>query len=274
MNLLFFSCENSAKSHSFKPIPIDQEDRQWMTKFFKDMMLDERGVFTLMGSKPLTLIVLENYTEEEIQAHYASLSEEEKKNGRIVEKYDLPENWEKWEKVSARFPMKRYMLFKSGMYENPNATFVFFVDILKTTMVIQENYEIFQKAVGFDFIPIEVVLEMKIKGSKFWERVNGNSYLWGILFGYGRSNAFAFHWKHFDHPKISENFFESLNPDFSEEPLRGKVEITLKNFQIPAFVSFVDNDPTIEAYKKERERIQEMFKGKDFLDHTLQRLTR
>lgn len=272
ISALFFACDKPHQNALAKPVVINQEDRQWMSKFFKDLLLDEHGIFTLMGSKPLTLIILSHYTDEEIQAYYDGLTEEEKKNGHIIEKYDLPENWEKWEKMSSLFPMKRFMLFKSDLYEDPNATFVFFVDVLKTAMVIQENYEIFQKAVGFDFNPVEVVLEMKNKGSQFWGKVNGNSFLWGILFGYGKANAFAFHWKHFDHTKMSENFFESLNPTFSEQPLRGKVEITLKNFQIPAFVSFDDNDPIIDRYKKERERIQDIYKSRDFLDFTLQRL--
>ena len=79
---------------------------------------------------------------------YENLAENE--DCYISEQYDLPKNWEKWEKISSRFPMKRYLLFKSHTSEDENVSFVYFVDVLKTAALMQDHYDLFRKAVGFD----------------------------------------------------------------------------------------------------------------------------
>lgn len=244
----------------------------WMTKFFCDLMVDEHGIYTLWGSKPLTLIIIDQYTDKERQEYYESLSEEEKKNGIIIEKYDLLENWKKWEEISSRFVFKRHLLFKSDLYEDLHASFIFFVDIFKTALVIQENYEIFKRAVGFDFNPLEVVLEMTQKNSPFWEKLKGSAIHWGLLYGFGPKNAWAFQWKNYEQAPSSEQFLQSLKGRFSNPSLTGKVKFSLTHLEIPSFISFDENDEMIEHYKKERARIQNIYKGKDFLDVTLERL--
>jgi hypothetical protein len=233
----------------------------------------ENPKLRLLGSKPITLIILNLDTEEETQIYLKSLSEKEIKNCRIVENYDLPENWEKWERISARFPIKRYLLFKSDREKVPDASFVYFVDILKTATTIQNNYALFRDAVGFDFNPLQAVLEMPNKESKFWENIQGKTALWGLLFGYGRTNSFAFEWKYFSNLEVCQNFFKSLPCHFSKEPMHGKVEISLKNFKIPSFISFETNDETIEQYKEEREKIRKTYEGKNLLEFTLKKLT-
>ncbi len=207
----FFSYSQDAQPGSQETTEISKEERVWMTKFFNDFMLDSRAIFTLWGSKPITEVVIDHHSEEEMEAFYNSLSEDEKKQCRVVEDYDLPENWNRWKKVSHRFPIKRYMLFQSNWYNDANATFIYFVDILKTACVIQENYETFRRLVGFDFSPPEVVMEIQDKDSKFWKKARNSSLLWGILFGYGKENAYTFQWKYFERGKKSEKFFSSLH---------------------------------------------------------------
>ncbi|MCI0381693.1 MAG: hypothetical protein L0207_01385 [Chlamydiae bacterium] len=245
-----------------------------MEEFFNDLMFFERGIYTLWGSKPMTRVVLEHFTQEELENRI--LTEEEKKTAfSLAKDYTLPENWEKWKKISSRFPLKRYLLFQSDWYNDPKATYVYFVDILKTTLVIQENYDTFRNAIGFDFDPTQVVFEMQDKNSKIWEKIRGGGHalLWGILFGYGKKNSYAFHWKYFK--EGINNFFPSIKNKFSEHPFRGlsNVRIDLNNFAIPSFISFEDQDEVVEKYKKERKRIRKIYKGKDFLDFTLEKIT-
>ena len=248
-----------------------------MTKFFNDLMLDQSAIYTLWGSKPLTFAtayLMDSYSEEEIQAYYDNLSEEEKKNGRIVEDYDLPENWEKWEKISAKFPIKRYLLFRSKFdAEDPHSFYIFFVNVLKTATVIQENYQLFRDTVGFDFDPLEVTLQIQNQDSEFWKIAFHRSLLVGILCGFGRDNSWAFHWKHKGNSKTCGHFLENLKHTSSTKSLRGKVKIDLNNFRIPSFASFDTNDAVVEKYTQERERIKQLYKDQDFLDLTLERLT-
>ncbi len=58
-------------------------------------MLPEHGIYTLWGgSKPMTMIQIDHYSEEEKKAFYDSLIEVEKKNGLVVQGYNLSESWE------------------------------------------------------------------------------------------------------------------------------------------------------------------------------------
>ena len=189
----------------------------------------------------------------------------------VVEGYNLSEAWKKWEQINHRFPMKRFMLFKQEERIDPHVFFMVFVDILKTAAVIQDNYEAFHKAMGFDFHPLELTLQMNQKDSVFWKNIN--SYLYGLLFGFGKTNSQLFHWKHFDHPKSCDEFCKNIEPSFSNEQLRGHIKFTIDNFQTPSFMSFNEIDPIINIYKEERKMIKEIYKDNDFLDLTLQRLT-
>ncbi len=268
--LFYFSC--TSKKTEENPYELSSEERQLLTQFFYDVMLNEHGIYTLWGSKPLTLIVIAKYSEDEIQQYIDSLSEKEKKGMTIVADYSLPETWDKWEEI--KFPMNRYLLFKTEMFgKGEHAEFVLFVDVLKTANMIQEHYSAFQKAVGFDFHPLEVTLEIQQSDSKFWEKVKERSDLFGLLYGFGAMNANIYYWKNFDHPALYDLFCENLQSKFSNPATSGHVRYTIDNFDIPSFLSFSENDEVIEKYQKEKNWIKNLYKDKDFLDLTLQKLT-
>lgn len=48
---------------------------------------------------------------------------------------------------------------------------------------------------------------------------------------------------------------------------------TLSNFTIPIFKSFSENDPVVAKYEAEKEKIRQLYKGKDFVTYTLELLT-
>lgn len=199
------------------------------------------------------------------------MTEEEKKEYCEIEEYSLPETWQKWEEISRRFSMPRFRFFKTDLFQSPDAFFVLFVDILKTALIIQENYGLFQKAVGYDFHPLEVALEIDKSDSKFWKSIEGHSNLFGLLFGYGKTNSTIFHWKHFDHPKACEEFCQKIPSSSSREQI--KVKFSIDHFDIPSFISFGEYDDVVEKYKEERSRIKQMYQGHDFLDLILKKLT-
>lgn len=268
---LFFSACQSPQEET-PAFEISAEERVWLSEFFKNIMLNNHGIYTLWGSKPITLIVIDDYTKEEREAFFQSLSDAEKKEYFSIESSDLLDDWKKWEKISYRFPMNRYVLFKTDLFDEPHTVFVLLVDMLKTATTIQEHYTQFREVVGFDFSPLEMALEIKQKDSKFWKKIE-NSYLLGLLFGYGKTNSTLFHWKHFDHPQSCDEFCKNMQTLFSNERKAGYIKYTIDNFDIPDFISFDDNDLIIEKYKEERTKIQQLYKGKDFLNMTLKKLT-
>jgi len=114
---------------------ISAEERVWLTQFFTDIMLIDRGIYTLCGSsKPITCIVIDTYSEKEIKAFIEALTEEEKKECCEIEGYSLLETWPKWEKISQRFSMPRFRLFKTDLFQSPDAFFILFVAVLKMAM--------------------------------------------------------------------------------------------------------------------------------------------
>lgn len=273
--LVFISSCRPAKElkHADK---ISQDERAWLTQFFSDIMFFQHGIYTLWGAhKPMIIFPVADYSDEEMQTMFDSYSEEDKKKKGfkvdVIEGYNFPEAWKKWEKISHLFPMKRYMLFKQVDEQDPQVFFVVFIDILKTAAVIQDNYEAFQKAMGFDFHPLEFTLQMNQKDSAFWENIN--PYLYGLLFGFGKMNSQLFYWKQFDHPKSCTELCQRIKPSFSNEQLIGNIKFTIDNFQIPSFMSFNEMDSVINIYREERMLIKEIYKDKDFLDLTLQQLT-
>lgn len=285
-------------------------------------MLHETAIYTLAGSKPLTVMPLfyesvpeellrEREKEERIyfllnrnrekdRAFYDSLSPiERKEKAYLIEDrdfiYSIEDLWDKWEKIQSRFPIsKRFLLVKKKwggeswkeIFPNCKAVYdVFFVDILKSALVIQENYGLFRQTVGYDFDPLEVVFELENAHSDFWDKLRGEegwryAPLWGLLYGFGRENAFSYTWKgrNKKEPDRSEKerlWSASLQPHLScknRPAIAEKNAFTIAHFSIPIFKSFTDNDPVVAQYETERERIQQIYKGKDFVACTLELL--
>lgn len=267
--LLTVSCQSSQKNVS--DLNLSSDEKIWLTQFFEDIMLCETGIYTLWGSsKPLTMIAVEQYTDAEKKAFYDSLTEEEKNAGIYCLGYSLDKTWFQWEKIQHRFPMKRYMLVKIDQFHDDHVFFILFVDILKTAAIIQDNYDAFRKAIGTDFHPLEITLNMKEKDSILLEKMN--AHLWGTLFGFGKMNSYLFHWQHFDHPESCNEFCKNIVSFNTDDFTQGDVKHTINQFSIPAFKSFNEIDPVVDNFRKERTRIKEIYKGKDFLELTLQKL--
>ncbi|MDN3507155.1 MAG: hypothetical protein P0S96_08000 [Simkaniaceae bacterium] len=246
-----------------------------MEKFFNDLLFKEGGVYTLLGSKPVTEVVLYHYTDEEMAELQKHLTPEELENCYVDDQYDLPKNWERWEKYSSDKPLKRHLLFRSHYSEDGKSSYVYFVDIVKTALLLQDNYDLFAREVGFVFNPLEVVLEMPSKTSAFWEKVRESrnaTLLWGLLFGYGKENASLFSWKYLSKSEKTSNFVKHLPCTYSNPPPVGKVELTIENLLLPSFVSFTLEDKVLDKYIKERKEIQLIYKQNDLLTYTLQQL--
>ncbi len=319
--LVACSTPSSKKSEKFD---LTEEEHACLEKFFRYFMLHETAIYTLAGSKPLTVMPLfyEDMTEEQLREDernervyfllnrnnkkdmefYNSLSflEKEEKAYLIAEEdfiYPIEDLWDRWEKIQNRFPIKKkFLLVKKewitdswkSLFPRCKAIYdVFLVDILKTALIIQENYELFKHAVGYDFDPLEVVFELENTTSKFWDQLRGEegwkyATLWGILYGFGRENAFSYTWKGRNTKEPNRTEQEKLwtvsLPSWSSCKTRpsptDKGAFTLSNFTIPVFKSFSEKDPVVTKYEAERENIKRLYKGKDFVAYTLDLLTK
>ncbi len=248
---------------------LTSEERTWLEEFFTGAMLQDNAIYTLCGSKPMTRIILYNYTDEEIEAWYQQLSEEEKKTGVHVKEYDLWHNWEKWEEIRDRFPIHRYLFYRKNDLRDPRCASVYLVDPLKVACTLTEHYMVFRNIVGFDFDPLQEALNIE-KGSVFWEKANNHATPIGLLFGYGVKNSSFFYWKHWEEFE-DDGPINSL-PSHGTECLKAG-ESSIEDLTLPGFVSFFEEDDVVEKYKMERKMIQRKYRGKDFLQLTLENLT-
>jgi len=201
--------------------------------------------------------------------------------------------WEAWEKISQEFsPLKKYLIVKrnvtdSRLLEHSKKIHqVYFVNIEQTAVTLEENYSVFRNLVGFDFDPLEVTLEFQSKESRFWNAIESLkqsdvALLWGLLFGYGKENAIHYQWKSkaltntISTPaKVFINSFTHFpsNKKFIQETERNA--FTIAKFPIPYFASFSKNDPMVARYEEERKQIQRVYYGRDFVDKTIELLTR
>lgn len=272
---LLQSCSSSVENSSSKKIEISSEECEWMTKFFKDLLFEEEGAFTLFGDKPIVVSLLYYYTEEEFRTFYEALPEAAKKNTQMT-KYDFAENWSKWEKMKDRFPIYNYLFAKRCFSEDKKIYYGFFVNIVETALALQENYEDFRRVVGYDFHPFDEVFTIKDENSIFWKTVLKNHALQGILFGFGKKNSYLFQW-------MVEKYDQDSNKEFIQNYLLAQISdkspqygtASIDNFSLPVFrhYSSEENDQLLMKYHHQRKRIKLLYKKENFLEATLSKLT-
>lgn len=265
--IFFIGCAHSTTQLKFN---IASEERIWLDKFFKDLLLEESGIYTLWGSKPMVCFEICLYSSEELKKLQEEIEENTHVEKVMIKNYDFPENWEKWEKIREQFKMSRFLLFKKEDPEEPKLPRVFFINILETALTIQENYHFFKKVVGSDFDSLEVVFEIEKEDSKFWNAVLKNSELMGLLYGFGLKNASCFYWKCRKNQIEDHEFTKSLRYRFSAGQDVGYA--TIDSLPLPIFSTFFEDDQIIHKYKAEREKIKKIYKNQDFVDVTLDRL--
>ena len=175
-----------------------------------------------LGSKPLSEIGIYYYSEEEVKAYYEQLSDEEKQTCAVVDNYDLPDHWEKWDQLRASLPINKYLFVKREHPTDKHITLVYFVNIANTTRALKENYDLFKTETGLEFDPSSAMLEFE-NGSEFWERAFSNSVLSGVLFGFGEKNSRCFYCKHRKNVEACKQLNNTVTSRFSDKPAFGKV---------------------------------------------------
>jgi hypothetical protein len=265
--VVFSSFNNSDKK---KPAyKLSTEEKAWMEPFFRGVMLQNQAIYTLCGSKPMTMIPVD--AEDDFQSNREPNSKKGKKDRIVMEDCHLLQNWKNWEQAKSKFQFHRYAFFKKENPAEANSAMIYFADLTKIALVLQENYHTFKRETGLDFKPLDETLKIE-QGSEFWDQALDNPLLLGILLGYGVKNSLCFQWKYGDLPEEHRQLVESLSFRFSDKPQSGKA--TFDKLCLPIFASFSQGeDEVIEKYKREREMIKTRYEDKDFLTLTLQMLT-
>lgn len=278
---LWFSSCSTPSSTPF----VDEPTRH----FLEHVMIREKGLFTLLGSKPMTEFDVTNgtgLTEEEMfqdfekaksywvhdhneEATMPATYEDFLKYWRALFYLNNKKHWLIWKEQQVQYLGKRYL-----MVERPtpfgDGKMGLFVNVPLTTYLLHKHQKEFETTLGFSFDPETILNEIIDPDSVFWTRSFQSHYLFGLLMGYGDQNAFLFSWhqKAFPHSPLGA-YFDHIP---SAEPSTGyvfKKKVSVQDLSLPLFGTFTIYDETREQYRNERKKILEFYIHKDFAQTTL-----
>lgn len=251
---------------------FSKEESQKLKRFFDLLLLREYGVYVLFGSKPLVTAWVSLASDEESQAYYDNLTEEQKKMVFPAENI----NWADWEAVKDRIPLNNYVLFKRKT-PDPLVDEIVFANRQNIIVELTTDYRLFKNIVGYDFSPEKVVFELEDPSSKFWNTIFSYKLSYGLICGYGKINSYFFQWwiagRNARNPQIA-NFWENtpFGPKESKKFIEFQENPSYENVLIPPFRS-VENDQVARRYERERKKIIALYKNKNPLAVTLKKLT-
>ncbi|MCB1073644.1 MAG: hypothetical protein KDK96_11190 [Chlamydiia bacterium] len=266
-----------------------------MSQFFRYLLIQENGIYTLWGDKPMTVFEVETRSKEELAPFYADIPLElitipidpNKESERIkcqklskaerervvfvnYDELEFMSKWERWSEKQKTLSINNYILLMKEGTKDKLPT-LFFINIKETALILKQNYSLFREVFGEDFDPLNVIFEIKEQESAFWSQVMSDDWCRGVLFGFGKKNSWCFCWKYRNNPEEAKEFTSNLKGRPSEKHSKFKVW-TIEEFNIPGFASFSEEDPFIKKYQQQRKKIIEIYKGKDFVELSLQKL--
>lgn len=301
-----------------QPIQHTSERYRDLEKFFRQFLFYHKGVYTLLGSKPITTFEIYDINQSDASYKdlvkqqdsfvinkgskvdmdfYSTLEAKQKAQSFLVDDHDYIFDalflWDHWEQfVESQKLSKRFLLIKRRFSEEEqkdlpvyckSAYEIIFVNVLSAACVVERYYEQFKKIMGYDFNPLEEVLNMQRNDSALLNLLCGkncgkNPRLQGLLYGYGWENSLIFEWcmqKERFNQDVSIFLNQISSP--SDRPLETHRDILMKdapfsytNFPLPRFASFQLCDSNIKKYEEERKRIMEYYQGKDFVQANLE----
>ncbi|MCB1067637.1 MAG: hypothetical protein KDK56_05575 [Simkania sp.] len=271
-------------------------------------MIREGGLYTLLGSKPLTEFDVQSVaeeTEEELQTSYENLkafldkaekeknsSEEERtafnhdgmvlptyekykerweKNRTVMKALNSKKLWEKWKNLEESLDPKFLFISRKAPYGEGEIGL--FVNIPSLVYILHHYKSEFSIRTQLEYDPNEESFQIRDPDSLFWSRVFRDHFLTGLVYGYGEKSAYLYEWSNKYLPSIGKEkrqFFSNNDDKMSQrEKLRVKSEVLPSDLTIPTFFHFGVSDPRKLEYRIEREKIVDHFKDKDFTSEVM-----
>lgn len=300
--LNFFFNKPSVKSFT------QSKEKSETALFLENLMIREGGLYTLMGTKPITEFDIDGTLEEseedikksydEMKAFLERAELEKKKPDRertafnpnnlsvpTYEKYKIrceknrdllkflnhKKLWFEFRKRYKNLDLK-FMLFSRNFPGEEN-NIALFVNIPNLVYVLHHHYEEFSKRTEVTFDPKEIVFQINNETSVFWNKVFKDHFLKGLVYGYGERSAYLFEW--------SDEHLETIHKDrrafFSNKDRLKEVSnflvksnIQVSDIPIPEFFHFGIVDSKKIEYEMEREKIIKFFQNKDFTETTIE----
>lgn len=258
--------------------------------FLENVMIRENGIYTLLGSKPITTFRVKNenflQSMEEIFSEYKRLIDSNPSfegklsfadyetsinHAKKMKHLKYEELWICWVQAYGNKESEKYLFFsKKSAHADGNEGF--FVNIPMTIYTLSMHQELFQKRIGITFDPQQVVKEISSEHSEFWKKVFKDHFLVGILLGYGKKNAFIWELENQSTEILRCEANNLIIKDSEYSKILVKENITISDLLIPFFISYSLYDPEIETYQQERKHIINMISQTHFSSQILELL--
>lgn len=264
---IFTGCSSNNEHLQFQ---LSKKNRHNLTLFFEELLIEHGGIYTLYGHKPMTIESIYDYNEEDMKKIQGFLQNHPEIESAQVERY-IDETWLDWKKISRNYEIRNYLLAEihpSSYLEKESL--LLFINLKETLLALQKYYNDFRVAYGKEFCPMKVILDLKQGKDEFWKAICDNQATMGILLGYGYNNSWLFKWK--NGKKSSSDLL--INCYNSKKSKKSKYYLNKKIFNLPSFawLDAEESKSLLEKYAKERKKITKIYKKRDFLDCTLEKL--
>lgn len=260
---------------------IPMEDRWVLEDFFRNLILDEGGAYTLFGDKPMTYDAWFEISRDDIPSILIS--------GRIFMANErLAIGWKTWEKYRHLFPSRNYLLM--ARHRNEHWIELLLINRLQFAKKVKENLCEFGSAYENGFFSKSVLKQYEDGSDSLFRLLKEHHGLFGILLGYGKRNAYLYH----ERDRILLDFFHfTLKTNPRPSPEFKTVEEEMEYFQrtltqvfgksapkavkylsLPCFIVDPGSGETQELRRKylyQRRGIQKIYCRGDFLVTTLRR---
>jgi len=244
---------------------MNAHEKARVEKFLRHALIRECGFYTLLGTKPVTAIILVPMIDEDEKRELIKEESEEFQKNVSLKNYrpskeQAKKLWHDWEKVQSKYVSKQFFFrFDEGWGGGV------FVNIPSVMFVMDKYRNEFSEVFGKDFDLHDAVHVIGNAEEPSWQKIKNNHCLLGLLFGFGEVNSKLF----------------AMEQDGQRHPLRrpslelvgivarGAQTLEVNELDIPGFISYHLYDPVEEHFKQERQKIIALYEGKDFLKLTL-----
>jgi hypothetical protein len=243
----FPSTQSSSIRELLKKIP--QEDYQALDSLFRVLVFENYFAYTLFGSKPMT----HKGAFYEVLTHHPL-----KKSGGD---YIFLTNWKVWKKYACQseFQTPNYVFLEGNL---PELFDVHFLNKKNVLACIKSHLSTFREILGDEITP-EGVYDSIIHSEDLYEALGNSQILYGILFGFGETNARGFHEKY-------ELNIDVQEPTFFNEKMPKPNDLPLPYFAV--FGASKETEMLRKTYEQERKKILSVYSKGNFLEITLTKL--
>lgn len=251
---------------AFPSVSTNKEKR--IEKFLRHAMIREFGFYTLLGTKPVTAIILVPMIDEDEKKELIKEETEEFKRHVSLKKYQPSKEqakklWHDWEKIQSKYVSKQFFFRLDEEWGG-----ILFVNIPSVMFVMDKYRNEFSEVFGENFDLQNAAHVIGNIDEPGWQKIKNNHFLLGLLFGFGEMNA-----KYFSMEQAGQQHpLRRPSLELVGMVMRGAQTLEVKDLDIPGFISYHLHDPVEEHFKQEREKIIALYEGKDFLKLTLRYL--